>query len=241
MQLSLSFDPSPAVLEFRDRLRAALGPFPFDAGLEPIDQLVKSTISSRTQDAVSWNAYGRLKVAFPDWRDLLAAPLCGVEAILGPVTHADSKTEWVVKTLSRILELRGDFDLGFLADWPIEQAMAWLQQFEGVGPKVAAAVLNFSTLRRPVMVVDTHVWRVARRFGLVGGRADPDGVRRLILQEAPISWDAHDFYELHWLMKRLGQTFCSDGRPRCGGCPLRRQCASRLMEPQEGAAARVAA
>jgi endonuclease-3 len=90
------------------------------------------------------------------------------------------------------------------------------------------------------MVVDTHVWRVARRFGLVGGRADPDGVRRLVMQEAPTSWGADDFYELHWLMKRLGQTFCADARPRCGACPLSRQCASRLMGPLEGAAARAA-
>ncbi len=89
------------------------------------------------------------------------------------------------KTLQRILDLRGDFDLDFLGELLVEQAMAWLQRLDGVGLHVAAAVLNFSTLRRPSMVVDTHVWRVARRYGLAGGRADPDAVRRPIMQERP--------------------------------------------------------
>ncbi len=30
-------------------------------------------------------------------------------------------------------------------------------------------------------------------------------------------------------MKSLGQTFCADQRMRCGGCPLSRQCATRLV------------
>ncbi len=241
MQLSLRFEAAPATPELRDRLRMAMGAFPFQGGgMEPIDQLVKSMISSRTYDATSWNVFERLKIRFPDWRQVLTADLAELEAVLGPVTHAESKIGWLLKTLTRILELRGDFDLHFLAEPPLDQAMAWLQQFDGVGPKVAASVLNFSNLRRSAMVVDTHVWRVARRYGLVGGRADPEAVRRMIMQEAPENWGPDDFYELHWLMKRLGQTFCSDARARCGACPLAKTCATRLVGPLV-ATARVAA
>lgn len=236
MQLSLRFDPHPTLPELRARLKAALGPFPYDAPLAPIDQLIKSMLSARTQDVASWRAYERLKVGFPSWRAVLEAPTGEIEPILGMVTHPQSKTLWLRKTLQRILDLRGDFDLDFLGEMPVEQAMAWLQRLDGVGPHVAAAVLNFSTLRRPAMVVDTHVWRVARRYGLAGGRADPDAVRRIVMQEAPEDWRTEDYYELHWLMKSLGQTFCADQRMRCGGCPLSRQCATRLVGAERVAA-----
>ena len=231
MQLSFSFDTSPILPELRGRLRLALGSFPYPGGLKPIDQLVKSMISSRTYDATSQGVFDRLKLCFADWTAFLDAPPETTEALLKPLTYAGSKAEWLPAMLWRIKAQRSDFDLDFLKDVSVEPAMTWLEGFAGVGQKVAAAVLNFSTLRRPVMVVDTHVWRVATRFGLASARADLEAVRRIIMQDAPESWDADDFYELHWLMKSLGQIVCQDGRPRCGACPLARQCASANSAP----------
>ena len=67
-------------------------------------------------------------------------------------------------------------NLDFLGDHPVEQGLRWLEEIYGVGRKIAAATLNFSTLRKRAMVVDTHVLRVLRRFGFVkffgpGGRS----------------------------------------------------------------------
>lgn len=41
----------------------------------------------------------------------------------------------------------------------------------------------------------------------------------------PPTWDADDLYEMHWLMKRLGQTLCVHGAPKCSDCPLQGLCA----------------
>ena len=49
------------------------------------------------------------------------------------------------------------------------EAQAYLTGLPGVGPKTAACVLLFS-LERPVMPVDTHVHRVARRLGVIGAK-----------------------------------------------------------------------
>ena len=56
-------------------------------------------------------------------------------------------------------------DLGVL-DGMSDAAQACLTGLPGVGPKTAACVLLFS-LGRPLMPVDTHVHRVARRLGVI--------------------------------------------------------------------------
>jgi endonuclease III len=44
-------------------------------------------------------------------------------------------------------------------------AMQWLRGLPGVGSKVAATVLNLSTLRMRALPVDTHLLRVGERLG----------------------------------------------------------------------------
>jgi endonuclease-3 len=233
MQLSLALDPDPPVAAVHRALKAAYGAFADGPRLAPVDQLVKSLISARTYDEVSWPAYLRLKARYRPWERLIAAPPGEIQAVLAPVTFADIKAGWLPEALSRIAE-RGSLSLDFLADLPLEAAMSWLRTLPGVGDKVAAAVLNFSTLRRPVMVVDTHVWRVARRIGLAPRNADPEGVARAIMDAAPASWSADAFFDLHWLLKRLGQTLCQDHRTRCGGCPVAALCATRARPARAG-------
>lgn len=226
MQLSLSLDtdnPLPAVYE---RLSLAFGSFHDGPRLTPVDQLIKSLISSRTYDEVSWPAFLRLKGRFQPWETLLEASAAEIEETISPVTFADVKAGWLKEALSRIIELRGSLSLDFLLEPPEDDAMIWLRRrLPGVGDKVAAAILNFSSLRRRVMVVDTHVWRVARRIGLAPRNADPEGVRTAIMDAAPAAWSDEDFFDLHWLLKRLGQTLCMDNRTRCGACPASVLCA----------------
>ena len=49
----------------------------------------------------------------------------------------------------------------------VTEARAWLESLSGVGPKTSAAVLSFSTLRRPALPVDSHHHRVAVRTGMI--------------------------------------------------------------------------
>jgi endonuclease-3 len=228
MQLSLGldgFNPLPAVY---DRLKRAFGPFREGPRLTPLDQLIKSMISSRTYDEVSWSAFLRLRARYQPWEMLIEASPAEIEATLAPVTHAELKAAWLPEALSRLKASRGELSLDFLAEPSVEEAIAWQRRhLPGVGDKVAAAVLNFSTLRRPAMVVDTHVWRVARRIGLAPRNAEPEGVRTAIMDAAPAGWTDEDFFDLHWLLKRLGQTLCMDSRTRCGACPAAALCEER--------------
>ena len=192
---------------------------------------MKSLVGARAHDDDAWPAYLRLRARFTPWERLADAELEAVEATIAPVVHADLKARWLVESLARIRALRGELSLDFLTELSVDEAMAWLQALPGVGGRIAAAVLNFSTLRRPVMMVESHVWRVARRIGLAGETTDPDGVRTAIMATAPASWTADDFHQLHWLLKRLGQTLCLDARTRCGACAVASLCRAKRERP----------
>jgi endonuclease-3 len=144
--------------------------------------------------------------------------------VIDPVTFADRKARQLPVLIRVLLLKRGELDLGFLRDEPVSAAMAWLMSLPGVGAKAAAAALNFSTLDRPVLVVDTHVARVARRLGLTG-RGDAQDAYERLMSEVPADWTAADLRELHSLMKAHGQSLCDHFEPACHHCALRADCA----------------
>lgn len=230
MQLSFEFDtdPTPVLPVIRDQLvRALRRRLRWNGGLDPVAQLVKSSISSRTHDAVSQLAFERLQGRFESWDRLADARAAEVQAVIARVTFPEDKARHLVAALRKVRAERGSLDLDFMKDMPVEWAMNWLQTLPGVGDKVASAVLNFSTLRRRVMVVDTHVWRVARRLGIAPANAAPKDVRQAIMTQAPQGWTADDFYELHRLFKALGQQVCAHDHMDCGRCPLAGLCAQQ--------------
>ena len=144
-------------------------------------------------------------------------------ALIGDVTFPDVKARHLGATLRTIARHHPDFDLAFLGRLSVAEALAWLERLPGVGRKVAAATLNFSTLNMPAFVVDMHVLRVLRRYGFVRNTADTQPAYDAAMA-ALSRWNAAELAELHILMKHLGQTACRPDRPRCRDCPIRRRC-----------------
>jgi endonuclease-3 len=213
-----------------DVLAASLEP-PESPLRTPIAQLVKSLISSRTRDDVSLEAFYRLKTRFGSAARIAAAPVRAVEQAIAAVTFADVKAVCLVDSLQQIEVEHPDFCLDHLGGHPIAAALAELERLPGVGRKTAASVLNFSTLRQPVLVVDTHVARVLGRLGLIG-----DAVRiSEIVTAAMTTWSADRFAVFHAMLKRLGQTLCRWDRPHCHGCPQVRLSHSLWKSSGEGA------
>jgi endonuclease-3 len=224
MQLTFDLEAEPLLPRLRDRLLGFYGPQQPGKRMDPLSQMIKSVVSSRTYDAVSWAAFLKLREAFPDWGALADTSPKDIEAILAPVTHAEAKARQL-PVLIRVLKTRPNgLDLSFLGDHIVDQAMAWLRELPGVGPKSAAATLNFSTLNMRAMVVDTHVHRVTKRLGLTSRTGDAAQAYDTLMSMIPYDWTAEDLYELHWLFKGLGQDICTDQLALCGRCPFRETC-----------------
>ena len=223
MQMAFDFGAVADMAGVRDTLRDFFGRPDQVCARTPIGQLVKSSISNRTLDEVSLAAYQRLVKAYPEWPALAAASAADVERLIGDVTFPDVKARQLGDALRIIGGRHSDFDLNFLGRLSVAEALAWLERLPGVGRKVSASTLNFSTLDMPAFVVDTHVLRVLSRYGFVRNTADTRTAYDAVMA-ASSRWSAAELAELHILMKRLGQTICRHDRARCFDCPIRQRC-----------------
>lgn len=223
MQISFDFGAGAEMTWARDRLKSYFGRPSPNCTRSPIGQLVKSSISGRTRDEVSLAAYHRLVETYAEWSAITAAPLNGIQATINDVTFPDVKAQHLRDALRIISTSHPDFDLAFLGRLGVEPALAWLERLPGVGRKVAASTLNFSTLRMPAFVVDTHILRVLGRFGFIRHKADTEAAYEMVM-EVLDTWTATDLAELHMLIKQLGQNICRLNNPCCSDCPIRLRC-----------------
>jgi endonuclease-3 len=94
-----------------------------------------------------------------------------------------------------------------------------LQQLPGVGRKTANVVASV-VYRKPVIAVDTHVFRVACRIGLVSNARTPLQVENQLSAHIPkaMMHNAH-----HWLILH-GRYVCKSRKPLCSECGLTQFC-----------------
>ncbi|UOR04036.1 Fe-S cluster assembly protein HesB [Hymenobacter aerilatus] len=209
-----------------ERLCAAYGaPFPFFSEKDPLSELISSLLSHRTKNQDSHRAYQQLRARFPTWDAVRDAPTAEVEAAINPCTWPEQKAPRLQAVLREVsTRCDGPCHLEFLADMPIPEARAWLEQLPGVGPKTSAAVLLFSTLHRPAMPVDSHHHRVAQRLDLIGPKVGEGPAHALLAALLPPDWTAQQVYDHHEALMFHGQKCCYYAAPACGRCVVLDQC-----------------
>ncbi|MCD6520198.1 MAG: endonuclease III [Anaerolineae bacterium] len=186
---------------------------------DPLSELIMTILSQNTADVNSHRAYQNLRQRFPRWEDLLTADIEKIAEAIHIGGLANVKARRIQAILRQLYEEHGNLDLRFLADLPLEEARRYLLSLAGVGPKTAACVLLFS-LQRPVLPVDTHVHRVARRLGLIPPKASREKAHLLLEELLP----PETYYPFHLNMIRHGRTLCKAGQPQCARCPLAPEC-----------------
>ena len=227
MQLPLGPDPrTQTLLRLQDLLIQRFGRIERAAAAwrRPEWVLVQGVIGARTKSEISNAATDRLLTRYGSWDAIAQAPLDELQAELGTQTYPNIAAERLKSSLTRLIELRGSVDLSHLAAMDTAQAMAWLEQLPGIGRKIAAGVMNASTLDRRAIVLDSHHTRILRRMGLVPPKADTARAFDAIMPAMPDEWSGADFDEHHLLMKRLGQSWCRPSSPDCPTCPALALC-----------------
>lgn len=205
--------------EVHQRLLLAYGPPGWRPDPDPIAQLVCTILSQNTNDANRDMAYDRLRAQFSTWELVRDADLATVVEAIRPAGLANQKGAHIQQALRFITEQRGALNLNFLANLPLPEAKAWLSSMKGVGPKTAAIVLLFS-LGRPAFPVDTHVYRVTRRLGLIGPRISRESAHGVL--EELIEPDA--YFPFHVNLISHGRRVCVSRNPRCAICVVNDLC-----------------
>lgn len=189
---------------------------------EPMHELVSTILSQRTNWKNEELAYTRMWERFGSWEAVRDAPTDALAEAIAPSNFAEAKAPQIQKTVGTILELRGDTDLSFLAELPVEEGLAWLSALPGVGVKTASLVLLFC-FAKPILPVDTHVYRVSQRIGLLSTK-----VKTSTAAHAPLfkllPHEPHLLYNFHIACLLHGQRVCTFNAPRCERCSLAPLC-----------------
>ncbi|GGO97405.1 endonuclease III domain-containing protein [Stakelama pacifica] len=186
--------------------------------------LVQGVIGARTKSEISNAATDRLLQRYGSWEGVADAPIAQLQGELTTQTYPNIAAERLKSALTDLVARRGAADLSHLGGMATPDAMDWLEQLPGVGRKVAAGVMNASTLDRPVLVLDSHHRRILQRMGLVPAKADTARAYAAIMPVMPPEWQAADYDEHHLLMKKVGQTWCRPARPDCANCVAQSLC-----------------
>ena len=129
--------------EIYRRLDEAYGTPDWRPSYAPVDELVLTILSQNTNDINSLRAFEALKARYPTWQAVLTAPVDELAYTIRIGGLGPQKAPRIQAALQRILDERGDFNLDFLAEWPVDRALDWLIGFNGIGPKTASIVLLF--------------------------------------------------------------------------------------------------
>ena len=213
----------PRILEVQEKLLAYYGAPPVRVPWDPLTQFIYSLLSSRTKTPESHQVMRDLQVRYPSWEELRDAPAEEIERAIAVVTFPEVKAPRLKAALVGITARVGSLTLSWMEKYRTEKIREWLEGFEGVGPQISAAVVNFSTLRRRALCVDANHLRVVQRLALTP-RADGGVTEERLMRRIPADWDAAKLDEHHSLVKLHAQTLCLFAEPRCAGCPLLGMC-----------------
>ena len=152
---------------------------------------------------------------YPSVAALAEAEPEDIEAIVKPCGLGRSKARDISACMRRLRD-----DYGCKVPTTLDELLA----LPGVGRKTAN-VVQAVWFGRPTLAVDTHVYRVSHRLGLVPESADtPRKVEDYLMAHIPEEdvADAH-----HWLLLH-GRYVCQSVRPKCGECPFDGFCPKRM-------------
>lgn len=190
-----------------------------ERSLEPIDELVLTILSQNTNDVNMFRAYESLKSTYPTWEEVLKASIEDLGLAIKSSGFFRVKAKRIKATLSEIVKRVGKLDISHLETMSVSDATEWLTSLHGVGPKTAAIVLLFC-FGMATLPVDTHVWRVTKRLGLIPEDTSREKAQILLEEVLP----KRCIYSMNHNLIKHGREICEAQKPLCPECFLQDIC-----------------
>ena len=177
--------------------------------------LVATLLSAQCTDKRINMVTPALFARYPDARSMAAATVDEVYELIRSVSYPNAKAKHLVEMSCQVVErFNGE----------VPESAADLMSLAGVGRKTAN-VIRAVWFGKATMAVDTHVYRVSHRMGLVPATADsPRKVEDYLMANIPEADipNAH-----HWLLLH-GRYICKSAKPLCEQCFFNEHCPKRL-------------
>lgn len=147
---------------------------------------------------------------FPEPADMAAASVEEIYQLIKSISYPNNKAKNLQGMAQKLV-----------ADYNgvVPEDMELLQTLPGVGRKTANVVMAVA-FGQPAMPVDTHVFRVTNRIGLVKDTKTPLETEKELVKNIPaeILSTAHHWFILH------GRYVCTARKPKCNECGIREWC-----------------
>jgi endonuclease III len=201
------------------RLNRSYGSPHWNPTHDPLGELIATILSQNTSDINSDRAYAALVTAYPTWEAVLQASADDVVGVIRSGGLATLKSRRIQEILHTVKARHGRLNLDFLTDMPMPAARAFLAAFPGVGPKTIACVLLFAC-GHPAFPVDTHIYRVTTRLGLLPEGCTAERAHTVLEPLIPPA----QVYSAHVNLIRHGRAICKARQPECQRCCIRSLC-----------------
>jgi endonuclease III len=177
----------------------------------PLQLLVATILSAQSTDKRVNSVTPVIFARYPDAAAYATADRAELEELIMPTGFFRAKTDTLIKLGGALAER---------FDGEVPARLVDLVTLPGVGRKTANVVLGYA-FGIPGITVDTHVGRLARRFGWTV-QLDPDKVEMDIAALFP----KKDWTQLCQNLIWHGRRCCHARNPACGACPVARWCPS---------------
>lgn len=171
----------------------------------PFQLLVSTMLSAQCTDRRVNMVTEKLFRDYPGPEEMAAATFDGLFPYIKSVSYPNSKTKHLIEMSKKLLADTGG---------EVPSDIDYLMTLPGVGRKTANVVASI-VYNKPVIAVDTHVFRVSRRLGLSDGKT-PEAVEKDLEKHIgpELRPRAH-----HWLILH-GRYVCTARNPKCDECGL---------------------
>jgi endonuclease III len=172
--------------------------------------LIATLLSARTQDATTLAASTRLFRRARTPKTMAKLSVKEIERLIYPVSFFRNKARFVKAACEKIVT-------EFASRVP--ETLEEMVTLPGVGRKTANLVMILAHGSQTNICVDTHVHRIANRFGWVKTRLPDETEQALYASTEPRWWPYINLYLVTW-----GQNVCRPVFPRCGDCAIASLC-----------------
>lgn len=193
----------------------------------PIDYLVHTILSQNTADENRDAAWESLVSAFG--RDYGAIERADHDELADAIRTAGLANQKATRIQDALRTIRehtgGEYSLAFVESMDVDEALAWLTDVRGIGPKTAGIILLFR-FDKPYFPVDTHCERLAKRFELIPEDASYETAHDLLTEGVPDEIK----YSFHRLLIDHGRAYCTARNPDCDNPVCRDFCRCAVCE-----------
>ncbi len=178
---------------------------------DPFQLLVAVILSAQCTDKRVNLTTPAIFKKYPDVQSLSKATVEELFPFIKSISYPNNKTKHLIGMAGKVIN-----DFGGIIPMSVDE----LIQLPGVGRKTANVITSVID-QQPNMAVDTHVFRVSRRIGLVPQTAStPLAVEKELVRNIPQQF-VHKSH--HWLILH-GRYICLARNPKCEQCGLKKVC-----------------